>query len=64
VWDQLAEDVAESLQQGTRVIVTGRLRQRSYETKEHEKRTVYEVEVDEVGPSLLAERGDIDEPPF
>jgi single-strand DNA-binding protein len=51
-WRQLAENVAESLQRGMRVIVTGRLRQRSYETKEGEKRTVYEVEADEVGPSL------------
>ena len=53
MWDQLAEDVAANLQGGTRVIVTGRLRQRSYQTKEGEKRTVTEVEVDEVGPSLL-----------
>jgi single-strand DNA-binding protein len=52
VWRQAAENVAESLQRGMRVIVTGRLKQRSYETKEGEKRTVYEVEVDEVGPSL------------
>jgi single-strand DNA-binding protein len=52
VWRQAAENVAESLQRGMRVIVQGRLRQRSYETKEGEKRTVYEVEVDEVGPSL------------
>jgi single-strand DNA-binding protein len=52
VWRQAAENVAESLQRGMRVIVTGRLRQRSYETKEGEKRTVYEVEVDDVGPSL------------
>jgi single-strand DNA-binding protein len=52
VWRQPAENVAESLQRGMRVIVQGRLRQRSYETKEGEKRTVYEVEVDEVGPSL------------
>ena len=52
VWRQAAENVAESLTRGTRVIVSGRLRQRSYETKEGEKRTVYEVEVDEVGPSL------------
>lgn len=57
VWDQLAENVAENvaenLRQGTRVIVSGRLRQRSYETLEGENRTVYEVEVDEIGPSLL-----------
>ncbi|MFC4057077.1 single-stranded DNA-binding protein [Planomonospora corallina] len=52
IWRQAAENVAESLQRGMRVIVQGRLRQRSYETKEGEKRTVYEVEVDEVGPSL------------
>ena len=52
VWRQAAENVAESLQRGMRVIVFGRLRQRSYETKEGEKRTVYEIEVDEVGPSL------------
>ncbi len=52
VWRQAAENVAESLTKGMRVIVQGRLRQRSYETKEGEKRTVYEVEVDEVGPSL------------
>ncbi|MEU8267935.1 single-stranded DNA-binding protein [Sphaerisporangium sp. NPDC049002] len=52
VWRQAAENVAESLQRGMRVIVQGRLRQRSYETKEGEKRTVYEVEADEVGPSL------------
>jgi len=52
VWRQAAENVAESLHRGTRVIVSGRLRQRSYETKEGEKRTVYEVEVDDVGPSL------------
>src|SRR5215510_8422037 len=52
VWRQAAENVAESLQRGARVIVSGRLRQRSYETKEGEKRTVMELEVDEVGPSL------------
>jgi single-strand DNA-binding protein len=52
IWRQAAENVAESLQRGMRVIVTGRLRQRSYETKEGEKRTVYEVEVDEIGPSM------------
>jgi single-strand DNA-binding protein len=52
VWRQAAENVAESLQRGMRVIVTGRLKQRSYETKEGEKRTVIELEVDEVGPSL------------
>ena len=52
VWRQAAENVAESLQRRLRVIVTGRLKQRSYETKEGEKRTVYEVEVDDVGPSM------------
>jgi single-strand DNA-binding protein len=52
VWRQAAENVAESLKRGTRVIVTGRLRQRSYETREGEKRTVIELEVDEIGPSL------------
>ena len=52
IWRQSAEYVAESLQRGMRVIVQGRLKQRSYETKEGEKRTVFEVEVDEVGPSL------------
>src|SRR6266516_4731270 len=52
VWRQAAENVAESLQRGARVVVQGRLRQRSYETREGEKRTVYELEVDEIGPSL------------
>ncbi len=52
VWRQAAENVAESLHRGTRVIVQGRLRQRSFETREGEKRTVIELEVDEVGPSL------------
>ena len=52
VWRQAAENVAESLHRGTRVIVQGRLRQRSFETREGEKRTVVELEVDEVGPSL------------
>lgn len=52
VWRDAAENVAESLQRGTRVVVSGRLRSRSYETKEGEKRTVVEMEVDEVGPSL------------
>jgi single-strand DNA-binding protein len=51
-WRDLAEHVAESLTRGSRAIVQGRLRQRSYETKEGEKRTVYELEVDEIGPSL------------
>lgn len=52
VWRQYAENVAESLTKGTRVIVTGRLKQRSYETNNGEKRTVYEVDVEEVGPAL------------
>jgi single-strand DNA-binding protein len=52
IWREAAESVAESLTKGTRVIVTGRLTQRSYETREGEKRTVYELAVDEVGPSL------------
>ena len=52
VWRDAAENVAESLQRGTRVLVTGRLKSRSYETKEGEKRTVVELDVDEVGPSL------------
>jgi single-strand DNA-binding protein len=52
VWRQAAENVAESLQRGMRVIVSGRLRQRSYEANDGTKRTVYEVEVDDVGPSL------------
>jgi single-strand DNA-binding protein len=52
VWRNVAENVAESLTRGMRVIVSGRLRSRSYETREGEQRTVFEVEVDEVGPSL------------
>lgn len=52
VWRQYAENVAESLTRGTRVIATGRLKQRSYETREGEKRTVVEMEVDDVGPAL------------
>ncbi|GGM67714.1 single-stranded DNA-binding protein [Longimycelium tulufanense] len=53
LWRQAAENLAEStLTKGTRVIVQGRLRQRSFETSEGEKRTVYELEVDEIGPSL------------
>ena len=52
VWRQAAENVAESLQRGMKVIVQGRLKQRSYETREGEKRTVFEIDVDEVGPSL------------
>jgi single-strand DNA-binding protein len=52
VWRQAAENVAESLQRGMRVVVQGRLHQRSYETREGEKRTVFEIEVDDVGPSM------------
>lgn len=52
IWRQAAENVAESLQKGMRVIVQGRLRQRSYETREGERRSVYELDVEEVGPSL------------
>jgi single-strand DNA-binding protein len=52
IWRQAAENVAESLQRGTRVVVQGRLRQRSFETREGDKRTVIELEVDEIGPSL------------
>jgi single-strand DNA-binding protein len=52
VWRQAAENAAESLQRGMRVIVTGRLKARSYETREGEKRTVFEIDVEEVGPSL------------
>jgi single-strand DNA-binding protein len=52
IWREAAENVAESLTKGTRVVVQGRLVQRSYETREGEKRTVYEMQVDEVGPSL------------
>jgi len=52
IWRQAAENVAESLQRGMRVVVSGRLKQRSFETKEGEKRTVVELDVDEVGPSL------------
>lgn len=51
-WRQAAENVAESLNRGSRVIVTGRLKQRSYETREGEKRTVIELDIDEAGPSL------------
>ena len=52
VWRQAAENAAESLQRGMRVIVSGRLKARSYETREGEKRTVFEIDVEEVGPSL------------
>lgn len=52
IWREAAENVAETLTRGSRVIVQGRLKQRSYETREGEKRTVVELEVDEIGPSL------------
>lgn len=52
VWKQFAEHVAATLTKGTRVIATGRLKQRNYETKEGEKRTSFELEIDEIGPSL------------
>src|SRR5579884_2110837 len=52
IWRQAAENVAESLQRGMRVIAQGRLKQRSFETREGEKRTVVELDVDEIGPSL------------
>ncbi|WP_072690266.1 single-stranded DNA-binding protein [Rhodococcus marinonascens] len=52
IWREAAENVAESLTRGSRVIASGRLKQRSYETREGEKRTVVELEVDEIGPSL------------
>ena len=52
IWREAAENVAESLTRGARVIAQGRLTQRSYETREGEKRTVVELEVDEIGPSL------------
>ena len=52
IWRQAAENCAESLQKGMRVVVSGRLKQRSFETKEGEKRTVVELDVEEIGPSL------------
>ncbi len=78
-WRATAENAAESLSKGDRVIVSGRLRQKSYQTREGEQRTVYELEVDEIGPSLryattkvnkvaretgAASTGDDGEPPF
>jgi single-strand DNA-binding protein len=62
VWRQAAENVAESLQRGMRVIVTGRLRQRSYETREGEKRTVYEVEADDIAPSIRTASAKVTKP--
>ncbi|MFC9265211.1 single-stranded DNA-binding protein [Streptomyces hydrogenans] len=63
VWRQEAEHVAESLTRGTRVIVQGRLRQRTYETREGERRTVVELEADEIGPSLRFAGATIVKPP-
>ncbi|MGW1508453.1 single-stranded DNA-binding protein [Streptomyces sp. NPDC002394] len=63
VWRQEAEHAAESLTRGTRVIVQGRLRQRTYETREGEKRTVIELEADEIGPSLRFVSAMITKPP-
>ena len=57
VWRQAAENVAESLQKGMRVIVQGRLKSRSYETREGERRTVFEIDVDEIGPALKLRHG-------
>ena len=59
VWREAAENMVESLSKGMRVMVHGRLRQRSYETREGEKRTVLEVEVDDVGPSLKFARAQV-----
>ena len=60
VWRQYAENVAESLQRGTRVLVTGYLKSRSYDTKEGEKRNVVEIVADEIGPSLRWARADVE----
>ena len=59
-WDTLGENVAASLTKGTRVIVTGRLEQREYETKEGEKRNVVEIVADEIGPSLRWARAEVE----
>lgn len=60
LWREAAENAAESLARGARVIVTGRLKQRSYQTRDGDKRTVFELEVDEVGPSLRFARAQVD----
>ncbi|MDO8361719.1 MAG: single-stranded DNA-binding protein [Actinomycetota bacterium] len=60
LWGSLAENVAASVNKGNRVIVTGRLEQRSYETKEGEKRSVFEIVADEVGPSLRWARAEVE----
>ena len=59
-WDTLGENVAASLTKGTRVLVTGRLEQREYETKEGEKRNVVEIVADEIGPSLRWARAEVE----
>lgn len=59
VWRQYAENVAESLEKGSRVIMTGRLQQRTWETQEGERRSVVEVRIDEVGPSLRWATADV-----
>ncbi|MBO2461571.1 single-stranded DNA-binding protein [Actinomadura violacea] len=59
-WKRQAENAAETLRQGMRVIVTGRLKQRSYETREGEKRTVFELEAEEIGPSLRSATAKVD----
>ena len=59
VWRQAAENVASSLQKGMRVVVQGRLKSRSFETREGEKRTVFEIDVDEIGPSLRYATADV-----
>lgn len=59
VWRQYAENVAESLEKGSRVIVTGRLQQRSWETQEGERRSVVEVRIDEIGPALRWATADV-----
>ncbi|MDX2538610.1 single-stranded DNA-binding protein [Streptomyces scabiei] len=63
VWRKAAENVAESLTRGVRVIVQGRLKQRSYEDKEQVKRTVYEIDVDEVGPTLARATAKVEKNP-
>ena len=64
IWRQAAENVAESLQRGMRVVVHGRLKARSYETREGEKRTVFEIDVEEIGPSLKFATAKVtDQPP-
>jgi single-strand DNA-binding protein len=63
VWRQAAENVAESLAKGVRVIVQGRLKQRSYEDREGVKRTVYELDVDEVGPTLARATAKVEKNP-